>query len=75
MGLHFLPGSMKGTVRLFDDMVDDQVIDRQPVAIEVLDNPFRLFYPQGLGDGHDDVLCEALVPDKLSDVVGEGLPP
>ena len=66
---------MKGAVRFFDDMVDDQMIDRKPVGIEVLNNPFRLLDSQGLGDGDHDVFREALVSDKVSDVIGEGLPP
>ena len=74
VGLHFLPGSVKGAVRLLDAMVDDQMVDREVVGIEVQYNAFRLLDAEGLGDGDDDIFSEALISDEGSDVIGELLP-
>lgn len=74
MGLHFLPLSVEGAIRLLDAMVDNQVVNGKAVGIEVLDDTFRLLDSQRFGDGDHDVFREALISDKGGNVIGERLP-
>ena len=45
---------MKGAIGVLDQMVDDQVADRQLEIIQILEDALGEFHAQGLGNGDDD---------------------
>ena len=68
--LHRLSFFMKGTIGLFDNVVDNHVVYHELILIEIADDPFRLSDPKGFGYGDEDELGLLLIPDEVDDLKG-----
>jgi len=72
--LHLLLDLMKGAIGVVNDVIDNQVSDRQLIFIKILDDALGLLDPQSFGYGNQDKCCLCLIPNESDDLFCQALP-